>query len=93
VLTPQEVLRQEHWQARKTFAKASHPAFGLGPLPVTGKMSRTLLRVKWVSANIGEDNEYIFKKYGLKGKADERPCLPDSSCRYLGSRKDFIHAR
>ena len=68
MLTPKEVLDQEHWQVRKTFAKVSHPAFGLVTLPVSGKMSRTPLRVKWVSANIGEDNEDIYKKYGLQGK-------------------------
>jgi crotonobetainyl-CoA:carnitine CoA-transferase CaiB-like acyl-CoA transferase len=69
MLTPKEVLDQEHWQVRKTFAKVSHPAFGLVTLPVSGKMSRTPLRVKWVSANIGEDNVDIYQKYGLQGKS------------------------
>jgi crotonobetainyl-CoA:carnitine CoA-transferase CaiB-like acyl-CoA transferase len=68
MLTPKEVLEQDHWQVRKTFAKVSHPAFGLVTLPVTGKMSKTPLRVKWISANIGEDNDYIYKKYGLQGQ-------------------------
>jgi CoA:oxalate CoA-transferase len=68
MLTPREVMDQEHWRARNTFAKVEHPHFGVVTLPVTGKMSKTPLRVKWISANIGEDNEYIFKKYGLTQK-------------------------
>ena len=69
MLTPKEVLEQDHWQVRKTFVKVNHPVFGLVTLPVTGKMSKTPLRVKWISANIGEDNEYIYTKYGLQGKS------------------------
>jgi crotonobetainyl-CoA:carnitine CoA-transferase CaiB-like acyl-CoA transferase len=68
MLTPKEVLEQEHWQVRGSFAKVDHPAFGIVTLPITGKMSKTPLRVKWISAAIGEDNESIFKKYGLKPK-------------------------
>jgi CoA:oxalate CoA-transferase len=68
MLTPQEVLESEHWRVRKTFETVNHPSFGIFTIPLTGKMSKTPLRVKWVSANIGEDNEYIFKKYGLKQK-------------------------
>ncbi len=71
MLTPREVLNQDHWRVRNTFEKVNHPHFGIVTLPVTGKMSKTPLRVKWLSANIGEDNEYIFKKYGLQKKAVE----------------------
>ncbi len=70
MLTPKEVLDQEHWKVRGSFAKVDHPAFGIVTLPVTGKMSKTPLRVKWISANIGEDNDYIFKKYGLEPKKE-----------------------
>jgi CoA:oxalate CoA-transferase len=66
MLTPKEVLEQEHWKIRGSFAKAEHSDFGIVTLPVTGKMSKTPLRVKWISANIGEDNDYVFKKYGLQ---------------------------
>ncbi|MHB8842815.1 MAG: CaiB/BaiF CoA transferase family protein [Candidatus Aquicultor sp.] len=66
MLTPKEVLAQEHWQVRGSFAKVDHPAFGIVTLPITGKMSKTPFRVKWISADIGGDNEYIFKKYGLE---------------------------
>jgi len=68
MLTPREVLEQNHWQVRGSFPKVDHPAFGVVTLPVTGKMSKTPLRVKWISANIGEDNDYIFKKYKLEAK-------------------------
>jgi CoA:oxalate CoA-transferase len=68
MLTPKEVLEEKHWQVRGTFAKIDHPSYGVVTLPVTGKMSRTPLRVKWISAGIGEDNDYVFKKYGLATK-------------------------
>lgn len=71
MLTPKEVLDQEHWRVRGSFAKVDHPAFGIVTLPVTGKMSKTPLRVKWVSADIGEDNAYVFHKYELKPKGNE----------------------
>jgi CoA:oxalate CoA-transferase len=72
MLTPKEVLDQEHWKIRGSFAKAEHPDFGVVTLPVTGKMSKTPLRVKWISANIGEDNDYVFKKYGLESGKPEK---------------------
>jgi crotonobetainyl-CoA:carnitine CoA-transferase CaiB-like acyl-CoA transferase len=69
MLTPKEVLEEKHWQVRGSFTKIDHPAYGIVTLPITGKMSKTPLRVKWISADIGGDNEYIFKKYGLITKA------------------------
>jgi crotonobetainyl-CoA:carnitine CoA-transferase CaiB-like acyl-CoA transferase len=67
-LTPKEVLESEHWRVRNTFEVINHPAFGIFSIPLSGGMSRTPLRVKWVSANIGEDNDFVFNKYGLKKK-------------------------
>jgi crotonobetainyl-CoA:carnitine CoA-transferase CaiB-like acyl-CoA transferase len=64
-VTPQEVLQEKHRQVRGSFTKIDHPAYGVVTLPVTGKMSKTPLRIKWSSAAIGEDNDYVFKKYGL----------------------------
>ncbi|MCX7982631.1 MAG: CoA transferase [Syntrophales bacterium] len=61
MISPREVTEQEHWQVRGTFAR-----FGVVTLPVTGKMSRTPLRVKWLSTKIGQDNDYIYEKYNLK---------------------------
>jgi len=66
MLTPKEASQLPHWQERNSFVRADHPNFGVFTLPVAGKMSETPLRVKWVSVNIGEDNELIYKKYGLK---------------------------
>ncbi len=68
MLTPKEVLQEKHWQVRGTFTKIDHPSYGVVTLPVTGKMSKTPLRIKWISADIGEDNDYVFKKYGLVPK-------------------------
>jgi len=72
MLTPKEVLESEHWRVRKSFEAINHPTFGIFTVPLTGKMSRTPLRIKWVSAQIGEDNEYVFKKYGLKKESEDR---------------------
>jgi len=69
MLTPREVMEQAHWQARSTFAKVEHPVFGVVTLPITGKLSKTPLRVKWISAAVGEDNAYVFEKYGLKKRS------------------------
>ena len=69
MLTPKQVLEEKHWQVRGTFHKITHPAYGVVTLPVTGKMSKTPLRVKWISAGVGEDNDYIFEKYGLTNKS------------------------
>jgi crotonobetainyl-CoA:carnitine CoA-transferase CaiB-like acyl-CoA transferase len=69
MLTPKQVLQEKHWQVRGAFNKVAHPAYGVVTLPVAGKMSKTPLRVKWISADIGEDNEYIFEKYGLTKKS------------------------
>lgn len=68
MLTPDEVLREEHWKVRGTFPQITHPSFGVVTLPTTGKMTKTPLRVKWISAAIGEDNDYVFEKYGLVQK-------------------------
>ena len=70
MLTAKDVLQDKLWQVRGTFNKIEHPAYGVVTLPITGKMSRTPLRIKWISAGIGEDNDYIFKKYGLSAKSD-----------------------
>ena len=72
MLTPKEVMEQEHWQVRGSFSKVDHPDFGIVTLPIAGKMSKTPLRVKWISANIGEDNDTIFKKYELNPRGPKK---------------------
>jgi hypothetical protein len=40
-------------------------------VPGAGKMSKTPLGANWISGNIGEDTEFIYKKYGLKKEGAE----------------------
>lgn len=61
MITPQEVMEQEHWRVRETFAR-----FGVVTVPVTGKLSSTPLRVKWLSTQVGQDNDYVYEKYALE---------------------------
>lgn len=65
MVTAGEAIQIDHWQKRNTFREIEHPVFGLVTLPTAGKMSETPPRIKWISANLGEDNEYVSKKYGL----------------------------
>lgn len=70
VKTPPEVLKEKHWQIRKSFQEIDHPVCGKFMIPASvPKMSESPPRVKWIKCGIGEDNEYIYNKYGLsKGK-------------------------
>lgn len=80
MLTPKEVSESEHWRVRHTFQTINHPTFGIFTVPVTGKMSKTPMRIKWISANVGEDNEYIFKKYGLRTmEVEKEPKIPSDN--------------
>lgn len=65
MVSAKEVIDIPHWQSRNTFREVEHPVFGIMTLPTAGKMSETPPRIKWLSANLGEDNEYIAEKYGL----------------------------
>ncbi|MEW6264056.1 MAG: CoA transferase [Thermodesulfobacteriota bacterium] len=65
MLTTKDVMAVEHWKKRKTFAQVEAANYGLITVPVAGKMSETPLRVKWIKAGLGEDNDYVFNKYGL----------------------------
>jgi crotonobetainyl-CoA:carnitine CoA-transferase CaiB-like acyl-CoA transferase len=48
-----------------------HPVCGKFMIPASvPKMSESPPRVKWIKCGIGEDNEYIYSKYGL-GKTKE----------------------
>ncbi len=66
MLRPREVMEVDHWKARNTFFKVDDQYYGIFQVPVTGKMSKTPLRVKRISASIGEDTQQIFEKYGIK---------------------------
>jgi len=65
MLSPEEVLKEKHWHVRKVFVEVNDPKYGSFVVPICGKMSETPPRVKWISATIGKDNEYVYKKYCL----------------------------
>jgi len=65
MVSANEVMDTEHWKVRNSFQQLDHPVFGLLTLPLAGKMTETPPRIKWVSGGVGEDNQYIFEKYGL----------------------------
>ena len=69
--TPGDVLKREHWDARKTFVRMNDPHYGevLMPNSTFKSMSETPGRVKWACRPIGADNEFIYGKYlGLGGQ-------------------------
>lgn len=72
MLTPKEVLEEEHWRVHKSFVEVNDFTFGKFLVPLAGKMSETPPRIKWVSATIGQDNEHIYEKYGLSKKNPEK---------------------
>jgi CoA:oxalate CoA-transferase len=65
MMTPKEVLGHKHWDERNVFIKETQP-FGELLVPLAGKMSQTPPRIKWLSSGIGQDNIFIWEKYGLK---------------------------
>lgn len=65
--TPVEVLQEKHWKVRHSFAEVEHPQLGKFVVPNSiPKMSESPPRIKWLRFGLGEDNEIIYKKYGLK---------------------------
>ncbi len=65
MVSAREVMDIKHWQARSTFSEVEHPVFGVLTLPTAGKMSETPPRIKWISAQLGEDNDFVTEKFGL----------------------------
>ena len=64
VESPSTAMKNLHWYVRKSFQQFEDPKLGKFVLPVNfAKMSETPPRVKWVSCEIGQDNEYIRQKY------------------------------
>lgn len=64
MMTPPMALENPQFGVRKVFQEM--PVAGIGPLLLNAnyiKMSASPPRVKWVSCGIGQDNEYIRKKY------------------------------
>lgn len=66
-MTPPEVMEDKHWKVRNSFIEMDHPQLGKFILPNSvPKMSESPPRVKWLRYGLGEDNEPIYKKYGLE---------------------------
>ncbi len=66
VMTPEKALAHKQWKERNSFKEIEDPA--LGKVIVTAgfvKMSESPPRIKWISCDIGKDDEYVRSKYGL----------------------------
>jgi crotonobetainyl-CoA:carnitine CoA-transferase CaiB-like acyl-CoA transferase len=61
---PSEAMKNPHWTIRKTFQGFDDKSLGKFVIPANFiKMSESPPRVKWISCDIGQDNDYIRKKY------------------------------
>jgi len=64
VPTPSEAMQNPHWKVRKSFQEINDKKLGKFVIPANFiKMSESPPRVKWISCGIGQDNDYIHKKY------------------------------
>src|SRR5450759_949035 len=67
VMTPEKAMGNKQWQIRKTFQEVEDKDLGKYCLSANFvKMSESPPRVKWVSCEIGKDNDYVRDKF-LKG--------------------------
>jgi len=64
VQKPSDAMKNPHWNIRKAFQEFDDKTFGKFTIPANFvKMSDSPPRVKWISCDIGKDNDYIHKKY------------------------------
>jgi crotonobetainyl-CoA:carnitine CoA-transferase CaiB-like acyl-CoA transferase len=65
VMTPETAMKNKQWQVRKTFQEVEDPALGKKFVISSNfvKMSESPPRVKWVSCQLGQDNDYVRDKY------------------------------
>ena len=64
VMTPEQTVKNKQWEIRKSFKEVEDEV--LGKYVVTSgfvKMSESPPQIKWVSCEIGRDNEYVKTKY------------------------------
>ena len=67
LMTPETAMENKQWHIRKTFQEFEDKVLGKYTVSTNFvKMSESPPRVKWVSCEIGKDNDYIIDKY-LKG--------------------------
>jgi len=64
VQKPSETMKNKHWNIRKAFMEIDDKTLGKFTIPANFvKMSESPPRVKWISYDIGKDNDYIREKY------------------------------
>jgi len=64
LMTPETAMENKQWHIRKTFQEFHDDALGKFTISANFvKMSESPPRVKWVSCEIGKDNEYVRDKY------------------------------
>ena len=64
LMTTEKAMENKQWQIRKAFQEVEDEKLGKYTISANFvKMSASPPRVKWVSSEIGKDNEYIHKKY------------------------------
>jgi crotonobetainyl-CoA:carnitine CoA-transferase CaiB-like acyl-CoA transferase len=64
VQKPSDAMKNPHWNIRKAFQEFDDKTLGKFTIPANFvKMSDSPPRVKWISCDIGKDNDYIRKKY------------------------------
>ena len=63
LMTPEEAMENKQWQIRNTFQEVEDEKLGKYTISANFvKMSESPPRVKWVSSEIGKDNDYIQEK-------------------------------
>jgi CoA:oxalate CoA-transferase len=64
VMTPEKAMGNKQWQIRKTFQEVEDKDLGKYCLSTNFvKMSESPPRLKWVSCEIGKDNDYVRDKF------------------------------
>lgn len=64
VMTPEMARNQKQWEIRKSFMEVTDETLGKFTIS-TGfvKMTESPPKVKWVTCDIGKDNDYVAEKY------------------------------
>ena len=64
VQTPETAMDHKQWAIRKTFQEVEDETLGKYVVSANfTKMSESPPRVKWVSCDLGKDNDYVREKY------------------------------
>jgi CoA:oxalate CoA-transferase len=64
LMTPEEAMSNKQWEVRKAFQEVEDEKLGKFIISANFvKMSESPPRVKWVSSEVGRDNDFVRKKY------------------------------